>query len=229
MIGIGIGSYIILPSLFNYIVANYKRNKTIKKIKDCLNEKGYIVDKRMEKEIVERIIVDYRKEKYEDSAWYIDKACSFEPIIRWMLLPSNIRYLCGDYSGDNNSYWYYEVIVDYDKKVIPFLEKCGYITIDKEKKQWINDRNNALKDLEKKYDNDIENEKKDRVNTIEINENDNLEMLKLKRKFLDEMIELKKSQKENDNIIEKEIKKQNNDVELDNLSFKYKPDKKKKN
>ncbi len=54
-------------------------------------------------------------------------------------------------------------------------------------------------------------------------------MLKLKRKFLDEMIELKKSQKENDNILEKEIKKQNNDVELDNLSLKYTPDKKKKN
>ena len=227
MIGVVIGSYIILPSLFNYIVANYKRNKTIKKIKDCLNEKGYIVDKRMEKEIVERIIVDYRKETYEDSAWYFDKAYSFAPIIRWMLLPSNIRYLCGDYSGDNNSYWYFEVIVDYDKKVIPFLEKLCYITVDEEKKKWINDRDNALKNLEKKYDDNSENNKE---NVMEVYENDNLEMLKLKRKFLDEMIELKtKSQKENDNILEKEIKKQNNDVELDNLSLKYTPDKKKKN
>ena len=171
-VGIGIGSYIILPSLFNYIVANYKRNKTIKKIKDCLNEKGYIVDKRMEKEIVERIIVDY------------------------------------------------------DKKVIPFLEKWYYITVDEEKKKWVNDRNNALKILEKKYDDDSENNKE---NVMEIYENDNLEQLKLKRKMLDEMIELKKSQKENDNILEKEIKKQNNDVELDNLSLKYTPDKKKKN
>ena len=225
-VGIGIGSYIILPSLFNYIVANYRRNKTIKKIKDCLNEKGYIVDKRMEKGIVERIIVDYRKEKYEDSAWYFDKAYSFAPIIRWMLLPSNIRYLCGDYSGDNNSYWYFEVIVDYDKKVIPFLEKWCYITVDEEKKKWINDRDNALKILEKKYDDDSENNKE---NVMEIYENDDLEQLKLKRKMLDEMIELKKSQKENDNILEKEIKKQNNDVELDNLSLKYTPDKKKKN
>ena len=225
-IGIGIGSYIILPSLFNYIVANYRRNKTIKKIKDCLNEKGYIVDKRMEKGIVERIIVDYRKEKYEDSAWYFDKAYSFAPIIRWMLLPSNIRYLCGDYSDDNNSYWYFEVIVDYDKKVIPFLEKWCYITVDEEKKKWINDRDNALKILEKKYDDDSENNKE---NVMEIYENDDLEQLKLKRKMLDEMIELKKSQKENDNILEKEIKKQNNDVELDNLSLKYTPDKKKKN
>ena len=134
------------------------------------------------------------------------------------------------YSYLNEVYLYYEDIVDDDEKVISFLEKRGYITVDEEKKKWINDRDNALKDLEKKYDNDIENENKDRKNAIEIRENDNLEMLKLKRKWLDEMIELKtKSQKENDNILEKEIKKQNNDVELDNLSLKYTPDKKKKN
>ena len=219
MIGVVIGSYIILPSLFNYIVANYKRNKTIKKIKASLNEKGYIVDKRMEKEIVERIIVDYKKEKYEDSAWYIDKAYSFTPIIRWILLPSSIRYLCGDYSGDNNSYWYYEDIVDYDKKVIKFLKKWCYITVDEEKKKWINDRDNALKILEKKYDDNSENNKE---NVMEIYENDDLEQLKLKRKMLDEMIELKKSQKENDNISAEEIKKENSNVELDNLSLKYK-------
>lgn len=214
MIGVVIGSYIILPSLFNYIVANYKRNKTIKKIKASLNEKGYIVDKRMEKDIVERIIVDYEKEKYEDSAWYIDKAFSFTPIIRWMLLPSSIRYLCGDYSGDNNSYWYYEDIVDDDEKVISFLEERGYITVDEEKQQWINDRDNALKILEKKYDDNSENNEE---NVIEIYENDDLEQLKLKRKMLDEMIELKKSQKKDANN------------KPDTLSLKYKPDKKKKN
>lgn len=226
MIGIGIGSYIILPSLFNYIVANYKRNKTIKKIKDCLNEKGYIVDKRMEKKIVRKIMEDYEEEYYGNSEWHIDKAFSFVPILRWILLPFNIKYLCGDYSSLNETYWYYEDIVDYDENVIDFLEECGYIHVDKEKKQWINDRDNALKILEKKYDDNSENNKE---NVMEIYENDDLEQLKLKRKMLDEMIELKKSQKENDNILEKEIKKQNNDVELDNLSLKYKPDKKKKN
>ena len=211
--------YAVLPTLIDVIIVKHKRNKTIKKIKASLNEKGYIVDKRMEKDIVERIIVDYEKEKYEDTAWYIDKAFSFTPIIRWMLLPSSIRYLCGDYSGDNNSYWCYEDIVDDDEKVISFLEERGYITVDEEKMQWINDRDNALKDLEKKYDNDIENENKDRKNAIEIRENDNLEMLK----WLDEMIELKtKLQKGNDNISAEEIKKENSNVELDNLSLKYK-------
>lgn len=82
--------------------------------------------------------------------------------------------------------------------------------------QWINDRDNSLKDLEKKYDDNSENENKDRENAIEICENDNLEMLKLKRKMLDEMIELKKSQKKDANN------------KPDTLSLKYKPDKKKK-
>ena len=138
-------------------------------------------------------------------------------------MPFNIKYLCGDYSSLNEIYLYYEDIVDDDENVIDFLEEWGYIHVDKEKQQWINDRDNALKILEKKYDDDSENENKDRKNAIEIRENDNLEMLKLKRKWLDEMIELKtKSQKENDNISAEEIKKENSNVELDNLSLKYK-------
>ena len=203
MIGVVIGSYIILPSLFNYIVANYKRNKSIKKIKASLNEKGYNVDKRMEKDIVRKIMEDYEEKYYGNSDWHIDKALSFVPIIRWILLSFNIKYLCGDYSSLNEISWYYEDIVDYDEKVINFLEECGYITVDEEKMQWINDRDNSLKDLEKKYDDNSENENKDRENAIEICENDN--------------------------ILEKEIKQHNNDVELDNVSLKYKPDKKKKN
>lgn len=215
--------YAVLPTLFDVIIVKHKRNKTIKKIKASLNEKGYIVDKRMEKDIVRKIMEDYEEEYYVNSDWHMDKALSFVPIIRWILLPFNIKYLCGDYSSLNEIYLYYEDIVDDDENVIDFLEECGYIHVDKEKQQWINDRDNALKILEKKYDDDSENENKDRKNAIEIRENDNLEMLKLKRKWLDEMIELKtKSQKENDNITAEEIKKENSNVELDNLSLKYK-------
>ena len=215
--------YAVLPTLFDVIIVKHKRNKTIKKIKASLNEKGYIVDKRMEKDIVRKIMEDYEEEYYVNSDWHMDKALSFVPIIRWILLPFNIKYLCGDYSSLNEIYLYYEDIVDDDENVIDFFEECGYIHVDKEKQQWINDRDNALKILEKKYDDDSENENKDRKNAIEIRENDNLEMLKLKRKWLDEMIELKtKSQKENDNISAEEIKKENSNVELDNLSLKYK-------
>ena len=215
--------YAVLPTLIDVIIVKHKRNKTIKKIKASLNEKGYIVDKIMEKDIVRKIMEDYEEEYYVNSDWHMDKALSFVPIIRWILLPFNIKYLCGDYSSLNEIYLYYEDIVDDDENVIDFLEECGYIHVDKEKQQWINDRDNALKILEKKYDDDSENENKDRKNAIEIRENDNLEMLKLKRKWLDEMIELKtKSQKENDNITAEEIKKENSNVELDNLSLKYK-------
>lgn len=156
----------------------------------------------------------------------LDISLSYLPIIRLLLIFSNISYLCGNYEGDNKIYKVLEDIASESDDLIRILEKNKYISVDKEKQQWVNDRNNALKILEKKYDDNSGNNKE---NVMEIYENDDLEQLKLKRKMLDEMIELKKSQKENNNILEKEIKKQNNDVELDNLSLKYTPDKKKKN
>ena len=35
--------YAVLPTLIDVIIVKHKRNKTIKKIKASLNEKGYIV------------------------------------------------------------------------------------------------------------------------------------------------------------------------------------------
>ena len=96
--------YAVLPTLIDVIIVKHKRNKTIKKIKEKLDEKGYIVDKRMEKDIVRKIIVDYEEEDYAKSDWHNDKALSFAPIIRWQLLPFNIKYLCGDYSYLNEVY-----------------------------------------------------------------------------------------------------------------------------
>lgn len=226
MIGVAIGSYFVLPTLFDVIVAKYKKNKTLKIIKSKLSEKGYNIDNRMEKDIVGGIIIDLTDWDYYNSAWGSESWWSFVPVMRWIILIGDIKYLCGDYTDMNEEYRILEDIVDNNEDVIKYLKNCGYISIDEEKMQWINDRNNALKELEGKYD---EPEKNKKENVIEISKNDDLELLKLKRKLLDEMIELKKSQKENDNILEKEIKKQNNDVELDNLSLKYTPDKKKKN
>lgn len=215
--------YAVLPTLIDVIIVKHKRNKTIKKIKEKLDEKGYIVDEKAKKRIPKFVIKNYFKEDYAKSDWALDISLSYLPIIRLLLIFSNISYLCGNYEGDNKIYKVLEDIVSESDDLIRILEKNKYISVDKEKQQWINDRDNALKDLEKKYDNDIENENKDRKNAIEIRENDNLEMLKLKRKWLDEMIELKtKSQKENDNISAEEIKKENSNVELDNLSLKYK-------
>lgn len=223
--------YAILPTLIDVIIVKHKRNKTIKKIKEKLDEKGYIVDEKAKKRIPKFVIKNYFKEDYVKSDWALDISLSYLPIIRLLLIFSNISYLCGNYEGDNKIYKVLEDIASESDDLIRILEKNKYISVDKEKQQWINDRNNALKELTGKSEDIAELENKyNKVNDhTRLNISYDIDMLKEKRKNLDEMIELKKSQKENDNILEKEIKKQNNDVELDNLSLKYTPDKKKKN
>lgn len=223
--------YAVLPTFIDVIIVKHKRNKTIKKIKEKLDEKGYIVDEKAKKRIPKFVIKNYFKEDYVKSDWALDISLSYLPIIRLLLIFSNISYLCGNYEGDNKIYKVLEDIVSESDDLIRILEKNKYISVDKEKQQWINDRNNALKELTGKSEDIAELENKyNKVNDhTRLNISYDIDMLKEKRKNLDEMIELKKSQKENDNILEKEIKKQNNDVELDNLSLKYTPDKKKKN
>lgn len=223
--------YAVLPTFIDVIIVKHKRNKTIKKIKEKLDEKGYIVDEKAKKRIPKFVIKNYFKEDYVKSDWALDISLSYLPIIRLLLIFSNISYLCGNYEGDNKIYKVLEDIASESDDLIRILEKNKYISVDKEKQQWINDRNNALKELTGKSEDIAELENKyNKVNDhTRLNISYDIDMLKEKRKNLDEMIELKKSQKENDNILEKEIKKQNNDVELDNLSLKYTPDKKKKN
>lgn len=223
--------YAVLPTLIDVIIVKHKRNKTIKKIKEKLDEKGYIVDEKAKKGIPKFVIKNYFKEDYAKSDWPLDISLSYLPIIRLLLIFSNISYLCGNYEGDNKIYKVLEDIVSESDDLIRILEKNKYISVDKEKQQWINDRDNALKELTGESEDIAELENKyNKVNDhTRLNISYDIDMLKEKRKNLDEMIELKKSQKENDNILEKEIKKQNNDVELDNLSLKYTPDKKKKN
>lgn len=220
--------YAVLPTFIDVIIVKHKRNKTIKKIKEKLDEKGYIVDEKAKKRIPKFVIKNYFKEDYVKSDWALDISLSYLPIIRLLLIFSNISYLCGNYEGDNKIYKVLEDIASESDDLIRILEKNKYISVDKEKQQWINDRNNALKELTGKSEDIAELENKyNKVNDhTRLNISYDIDMLKEKRKNLDEMIELKKSQKENDNILEKEIKKQNNDVELDNLSLKYTPDKK---
>ena len=206
--------YAVLPTLFDVIIVKHKRNKTIKKIKEKLDEKGYIIDEKAKKRIPKFVIKNYFKEDYVKSDWTLDFSFSYLPIARIFLIFSNISYLRGNCEGGNEIYKALEDSVSKSDDLIRILEKNKYISADKEKQQRINDINNALKILEKKYDDNSENNEE---NVIEIYENDDLEQLKLKRKMLDEMIELKKSQKKDANN------------KPDTLSLKYKPDKKKKN
>ena len=222
--------YAVLPTLIDVIIVKHKRNKTIKKIKENLDEKGYIVDEKAKKRIPKFVIKNYFKEDYAKSDWALDISLSYLPIIRLLLIFSNISYLCGNYEGDNKIYKVLEDIASESDDLIRILEKNKYISADKEKQQWINDRNNALKELTGKSEDIAELENKyNKVNDYtRLNISNDIDMLKEKRKNLDDMKKLKTREK-NEEISEKEIKKQNNDVELDNLSLKYTPDKKKKN
>lgn len=222
--------YAVLPTLIDVIIVKHKRNKTIKKIKEKLDEKGYIVDEKAKKRIPKFVIKNYFKEDYAKSDWALDISLSYLPIIRLLLIFSNISYLCGNYEADNKIYKVLEDIASESDDLIRILEKNKYVSVDKEKQQWINDRNNALKELTGKSEDIAELENKyNKVNDYtKLNISNDIDMLKEKRKNLDDMKKLKTREK-NEEISEKEIKKQNNDVELDNLSLKYTPDKKKKN
>ena len=211
--------YAVLPTLIDVIIVKHKRNKTIKKIKEKLDEKGYIVDEKAKKGIPKFVIKNYFKEDYAKSDWALDISLSYLPIIRLLLIFSNISYLCGNYEGDNKIYKVLEDIVSESDDLIRILEKNKYISVDKEKQQWINDRNNALKELTGKSEDiaELENKYNNMDDTTKINSTDDIDSLKEKRKILDNMKKLKNNEQRKDN------------VESDALLLEYKPSKKNNN
>ena len=136
-----------------------------------------------------------------------------------LLIFSNISYLCGNYEGDNKLYKVLEDIVSESDDLIRILEKNKYISADKEKQQWINDRDNALKELTGKSEDIAELENKyNKVNDYtKLNISNDIDMLKEKRKNLDDMKKLKTREK-NEEISEK-------DIESSTLLLEYKPSK----
>lgn len=211
--------YAVLPTFIDVIIVKHKRNKTIKKIKEKLDEKGYIVDEKAKKRIPKFVIKNYFKEDYVKSDWALDISLSYLPIIRLLLIFSNISYLCGNYEGDNKIYKVLEDIASESDDLIRILEKNKYISVDKEKQQWINDRNNALKELTGESDDIAELENKyNKVNDYtRLNISNDIDMLKEKRKNLDNMKKLKNNEQRKDN------------VESDALLLEYKPSKKNNN
>ena len=211
--------YAVLPTLIDVIIVKHKRNKTIKKIKEKLDEKGYIVDEKAKKGIPKFVIKNYFKEDYAKSDWALDISLSYLPIIRLLLIFSNISYLCGNYEGDNKIYKVLEDIASESDDLIRILEKNKYISVDKEKQQWINDRNNALKELTGKSEDiaELENKYNNMDDTTKINSTDDIDSLKEKRKILDNMKKLKNNEQRKDN------------VESDALLLEYKPSKKNNN
>lgn len=211
--------YAVLPTLFDVIIVKHKRNKTIKKIKEKLDEKGYIIDEKAKKRIPKFVIKNYFKEDYVKSDWTLDFSFSYLPIARIFLIFSNISYLRGNCEGGNEIYKVLEDSVSKSDDLIRILEKNKYISADKEKQQRINDINNALKELTGESDDitALENKYKNMDDTTKINSTDDINTLKEKRKILDNMKELKINEQKKDN------------VESDALLLEYKPSKKNNN
>lgn len=211
--------YAVLPTLFDVIIVKHKRNKTIKKIKEKLDEKGYIIDEKAKKRIPKFVIKNYFKEDYVKSDWALDFSFSYLPIARIFLIFSNISYLRGNCEGGNEIYKALEDSVSKSDDLIRILEKNKYISADKEKQQRINDINNALKELTGESDDitALENKYKNMDDTTKINSTDDIDSLKEKRKILDNMKELKNNEQRKDN------------VESDALLLEYKPSKKNNN
>ena len=211
--------YAVLPTLFDVIIVKHKRNKTIKKIKEKLDEKGYIIDEKAKKRIPKFVIKNYFKEDYVKSDWTLDFSFSYLPIARIFLIFSNISYLRGNCEGGNEIYKALEDSVSKSDDLIRILEKNKYISADKEKQQRINDINNALKELTGESDDitALENKYKNMDDTTKINSTDDINTLKEKRKILDNIKELKINEQKKDN------------VESDALLLEYKPSKKNNN
>ena len=211
--------YAVLPTLFDVIIVKHKRNKTIKKIKEKLDEKGYIIDEKAKKRIPKFVIKNYFKEDYVKSDWTLDFSFSYLPIARIFLIFSNISYLRGNCEGGNEIYKALEDSVSKSDDLIRILEKNKYISADKEKQQRINDINNALKEINVESDDitALENKYKNMDDTTKINSTDDINTLKEKRKILDNMKELKINEQKKDN------------VESDALLLEYKPSKKNNN
>lgn len=198
--------YLTVPALFNLTVISHKRKKTINKICKSLEQKGYKVDQRLKKLIPQFIIGKSSKSGYIDSDYYCELGLfSYIPVGRWVDVFFNIKYLMGDYTGLNEIYAYLEDSTSYED-IINSLNEAGLIEIDNEKKMWINDRDNALKELEKKYENiKVDSE----IHTF--SKEDKLDELYIKMAELEEIIKRKEDseQKSNDDVQVLGLKRRN--------------------
>ena len=143
---------ILLPSIFNVLIVKYKRKKTLDKMCNNFEEQGYTIDSRLKRNIPYKIIGKYKY--YMDSNYFMDLAFySWFPVLNWFSIVPNIKYLLGDYTGRNECYAALEDL-SMDESIIIFLEKEDLIKVDLEKQEWLTDKENAMKELEQKYDND---------------------------------------------------------------------------
>lgn len=204
MISIDIYVFILwatLPMTLNFAFIAYKRKRTNKILNKKLDEKGYKIDVRFKNMLAKKIVEYYCKNNNLDY-YSTDYNCelllaSWFPVFRLYDLYTNFEYLFGSYTGFfNKEYAAIEDLIK-DEEVINYLKKIELIKEDKEKMKFLKERDYALKELEKKYDEmQLETENKD---IIIIHEYDKVEELLEKQAILQEMIERKQSGEKNDN------------------------------
>lgn len=193
----------MVPTGFNVAVTLHRRKKTLNKCIENLEEKGYKIDNRLKKTIPKIIIKKVFGKKYKKSDYYLDLADSLTPFVGLFFIPENIKCLTGNYV-DNEEYIKLENAC-LKEKTAKILEKEDIIKEDKEMKKWIKDRNNALKELEKKYDEIPSSPKPESV--VIISEEDSMDELYEKFERLQEMILRKQSS--------------NDEINTDNNTLKY--------
>ena len=190
-----LGSYILVPAAFNIVVQEIKKNRTVRKIKEKLEEKGFDVDERFVKQIPKVILdtkLDFPSEDYNS-----DIRRSFVLLFRWIILYNNVKYLTGNYQDTNKIYALLEDAID-DKEVISRLKKDKFIQANKERKRWISDRNRALKELNKSSDLTLKQLQK---------KYDKMQILKRKTRLLQEC-------NENNNQINEQDSKETNENKI---------------
>lgn len=195
LVGISV-SICIVSSSFNIVMKKVKERKSIEKIKSDVLQKGYDINPKFI-----RNMFKYTK-KGNDKMLFQTDFENWSCIVPGLNLIGNIfnvQYLYGDYRN-NLIYDFYETFGE----DIDFLLDNELIVKNKDA-EWYEDRDNALKELEKKYDEIPSSPKPESV--VVVSEEDSMDELYEKFERLQEIILRKQSS--------------NNEIKTDNNTLKY--------
>lgn len=187
-----------LPITFNFIFIEYKSKRTNKICIEKLEEKGYKIDRRFKNTLFKELVKKYCKDYFLELGFI-----SWFPFLSLCDLYFNFKYLKGDYTGINYFYAEIEDIID-EEDAINYLKKLKLIKEDKEKIQFVKDKNNSIKELMDKYDemdNNLKEEKNSTPNSEDIvfSKKDSLNELNEKLEQLQQLIKEKENEIPNDN------------------------------
>lgn len=169
----------------------YQKTKAKKDAIKNLENMGYDVDKYYINEIFSFFKDEEEEKKYNNKK--DDNECFYIPLLNWILTIYDLKYLFGNHI---NEPWWDNFSKMNDDKIKWLLEK-NVISENKEKMQLKRDKDNALKELEKKYDNiesvkpesiAVISEKEDDKNSVTIYSSDDLKTIRRKLEKLESII-----------------------------------------